>query len=234
MNAQSSKRGRRSRYWDRGTCRKCVVTRSWFLPLVWLSLIRGAVNPPWCSKLPIPWPWNIKPQIASIPEDTCREACAGTYVPDLDVWPDKLTVYMWEKCPKVYGMCSLACWSLQALKQEVMLGFRYDEDGDRVGGIGGADNEDLHDMRNECIQCCYTEVGKLNTNSTLTEQLVRYTTLEFVDLHVFLHLPYQIFPVEILELLSLLPNVPSFLWERKMPDLAILIDGNEYILDVEK
>ena len=160
----------RSRYRHGGIC---VVTRSLLLILVRLSLIMGAVNSPSCSEFPIA-------------QDACRAACEATYVPDHDVWPDKLTVYMWEKCPKVYGMCSLACWSLQALKRELMLGFRYDEDGDRVGGIGGAKNKELHDLRNECIQCCYTEVGKLNTNSTLTAQLVRYTTLEFVDLHVFL------------------------------------------------
>ena len=94
-------------------------------------------------------------------------------------------------------MCSLACWSLIALKPAAL--FAYVEvDGKQVGGIGGTMDVHLHQRRKECIQCCDTEVRLLHSNSSMSEQLVK----KFIDLHQFhnLRIPAKV--------LWLLPNVP--------------------------
>merc|ERR1712037_362416 len=122
---QSSKRGRWPRYLYR---RPFVSTRIWLLLAVSLICPTEVESP---SGIPIA-------------QDACRAACESTYYdPDLGTfWPNRLSVSIWQRCPEVYGMCSLGCWSLIALKPPALLAY-VEVEGRQVGGIGGTMDIDL-------------------------------------------------------------------------------------------
>jgi len=160
--------------------------------LVSLSLLGAVVNTP------------SNPVFLEELQDVCLPACKATY-PCGDVWPDKLTVYLWEKCPKVQGMCSLACLSLLS-KQRLI--YQYDKQGnvERIAIVRTRGTQGLFESRATCYKCCKDEVRRLFSYSSLAA-LIWNTNLEFVDLYAFLHLSIT-YPKEILEILRLLPNLP--------------------------
>ena len=154
MKMQSSKRGEPRYFYQRAG----VPTRIWLL-LTASLFFTGEVESP--SGIPIA-------------PDACRVACESTYDPDLDIWPNLMTVWMWERC-EVYGMCSLACWSLMALESP----------GAAVAECDGTKDTDLHESRRQCIRCCETEVRLLLTHSCITPQFLK----KFIDFHQIHNLP---------------------------------------------